>query len=184
MTLENLHFKTDYLSLDSEFYDITDPVPLDDPYLISFNPYAAELIGLDRSSAEDPRFVALLNGTFIPEGTRPFSMCYAGHQFGHYAPRLGDGRAINFGSINGWHLQTKGSGETLYARMSDGRAAIPGPRRLRRPPRGLPAHADQPGALRRVEWPTLALAQRGLGFLSFPRARSGRQPPHQLCARL
>lgn len=125
MTLENLHFKTDYLSLDSEFYDITDPIPLDDPYLISFNPYAAELIGLDRSSAEDPRFVALLNGTFIPEGTRTFSMCYAGHQFGHYAPRLGDGRAINLGSINGWNLQTKGSGETLYARMSDGRAAIP-----------------------------------------------------------
>lgn len=46
-------------------------------------------------------------------------MCYAGHQFGNYAVRLGDGRAINLGSINGWHLQTKGSGETLYSRSSD-----------------------------------------------------------------
>ncbi len=52
-------------------------------------------------------------------------MCYAGHQFGHFAGRLGDGRAINLGSINGRHLQTKGSGETLYARMADGRAALP-----------------------------------------------------------
>ena len=125
MTLDNLHFKTDYLSLDSEFYDMTDPIPLDDPYLISFNPHAAKLIGLENESRSDPRFIELLNGTFIPESARPFSMCYAGHQFGHYASRLGDGRAITLGSINGWHLQTKGSGETLYARMSDGRAAIP-----------------------------------------------------------
>jgi len=125
MTLYNLNFKSPYLSLDSEFYDLTDPVPLDHPYLISFNPDAAKLIGLESNSKDDPRFVDLLNGTFTPEGVQPFSMCYAGHQFGHYAPRLGDGRAINLGSINGWHLQTKGSGETLYARMSDGRAAIP-----------------------------------------------------------
>ena len=125
MTLNDLNFQNTYLSLDSEFYELTDPTPLDDPYLISFNHKAADLIGLDCESGKDPRFVALLNGTFIPEGTRPFSMCYAGHQFGHYAPRLGDGRAINLGSINGWHLQTKGSGETFYSRMADGRAALP-----------------------------------------------------------
>jgi len=125
MTLDNLTFQTAYLSLDSEFYELTDPAPLDDPYLISFNPKAAELIGLDSKCGEDPRFVALLNGTHIPKNVRHFSMCYAGHQFGHYAPRLGDGRAINLGSINGWHLQTKGSGETRYSRMADGRAALP-----------------------------------------------------------
>jgi len=124
MILDNLTFQTKYLSLDSEFYDMTDPTPLDDPYLISFNPNAAKLIDLDNNSEDDPSFVALLNGTFIPKGTRPFSMCYAGHQFGNYAPRLGDGRAINLGSINNWHLQTKGSGETLYSRTSDGRAAV------------------------------------------------------------
>ena len=44
MTLNELKFQTAYLSLDSEFYDMTDPTPLDDPYLISFNPMAAELI--------------------------------------------------------------------------------------------------------------------------------------------
>lgn len=125
MTLDNLTLQTTYLSLDGEFYDMTDPMPLDDPYLISFNPKAAEIIDLDSNSGDDPHFVALLNGTFIPQSAHPFSMCYAGHQFGHYVPRLGDGRAINLGSINGWHLQTKGSGETRYSRMSDGRAAVP-----------------------------------------------------------
>ena len=125
MTLDTLNFQTNYLSLDNEFYDMTDPTPLDDPYLISFNTHVAKLIGLESISGDDPRFVDLLNGTFIPRGVRPFSMCYAGHQFGNYAPRLGDGRAINLGSIHGWHLQTKGSGETLYSRTSDGRAAVP-----------------------------------------------------------
>jgi len=125
MTLDTLNFQTNYLSLDNEFYDMTDPTPLEEPYLISFNPNVAKLIDLDSNSGDDPRFVDLLNGTFIPQDVRPFSMCYAGHQFGNYAPRLGDGRAINLGSINGWHLQTKGSGETLYSRTSDGRAALP-----------------------------------------------------------
>lgn len=125
MTLDELNFQTDYLSLENEFYDMTDPIPLDNPYLINFNPHAAQLIGLENSSRDDPRFIELLNGTFIPKGARRFSMCYAGHQFGNYAPRLGDGRVINLGSINGWHLQTKGSGETLYSRTSDGRAALP-----------------------------------------------------------
>lgn len=124
MTLDNLIFQTKYLSLDSEFYDMTDPIPLDDPYLISFNPKAAELINLDNNSGDDPHFVALLNGTLIPKGARTFAMCYAGHQFGNYNPWLGDGRASNLGSVQGWNLQLKGSGETLYSNSADGRAAM------------------------------------------------------------
>jgi uncharacterized protein YdiU (UPF0061 family) len=51
-------------------------------------------------------------------------MVYAGHQFGYFVPQLGDGRAINLGSINGWHLQTKGSGLTRYSRSGDGKAVL------------------------------------------------------------
>ena len=54
MTLDDLTLQTPYLDLDDEFYDVTDPEPLDDPYLISFNSDAAALIGLDNSAAEDP----------------------------------------------------------------------------------------------------------------------------------
>ncbi|CAA6814670.1 MAG: Selenoprotein O and cysteine-containing homologs [uncultured Sulfurovum sp.] len=125
MILENLNFKSNYLSLDNEFYEFTKPTPLDEPYLLSFNLKVAKLIELDEKSVDDPRFIQFLNGTFIPKNVQPFSMCYAGHQFGHYAQRLGDGRAINYGSINGWHLQTKGSGETAFSRTADGRAALP-----------------------------------------------------------
>jgi len=51
-------------------------------------------------------------------------MCYAGHQFGHYNPWMGDGRALNLGAVRGWNLQLKGSGETLYSRTADGKAAV------------------------------------------------------------
>lgn len=116
--------QTPYLTLDGEFYDLTDPEPLDEPYLISFNPEAAKLINLDINAGEDPHFVELLNGTYLPKGSRPFAMCYAGHQFGNYNPWMGDGRASNLGTVQGWNLQLKGSGETLYSRMADGRAAV------------------------------------------------------------
>ncbi|MEA3371559.1 MAG: YdiU family protein [Campylobacterota bacterium] len=125
MTLENLTLDTPYLSLDEEFYNLTDPQPLDDPYLISFNPKVAQLIDLDSNTCDSPSFIKLLNGTFSPKGSRPFSMCYAGHQFGNYNPWLGDGRASNLGSTLGWNLQLKGSGETLYSNSADGRSALP-----------------------------------------------------------
>ncbi len=124
MKLNDMTLKTPYLKLDSDFYSLTEPQPLDKPYLISFSHDAAKLIGLDSSTCDDPSFVALLNGTFTPKGTQNFAMCYAGHQFGHYNPWLGDGRACNLGSINGWNLQLKGSGDTFYSRMADGRSAI------------------------------------------------------------
>ncbi len=123
MILNTITLQTPYLSLDSEFYDLVDPTPLDEPYLISFNPDAAKLIDLDSNSCDDPDFIGMLNGTFTPEGSRPFAMCYAGHQFGNYNHWLGDGRTINLGRVQGWNLQLKGSGETLYSRMADGRAA-------------------------------------------------------------
>jgi serine/tyrosine/threonine adenylyltransferase len=124
MTLDTLTLDCPYLVLDDEFYDRTEPQPLDDPWLVSFSPDAARLIGLGSECRDDPRLVHLLNGTFLPEGAEPFAMCYAGHQFGNYAARLGDGRAHNLGRVNGWNLQLKGSGETLYSRMGDGRAAL------------------------------------------------------------
>lgn len=125
MNLDNMTLQTPYLLLDEEFYRISEPSPLDEPYLISFNPQAAKLIDLDENACDDPHFVALLNASFTPKGARYFAMCYAGHQFGHYNPWLGDGRAMNLGKTLGWNLQLKGSGETLYSRSADGRATIP-----------------------------------------------------------
>ena len=75
MILDNITLQTPYLTLDEEFYNLSTPEPLDEPYLISFNPEAAKLINLDITARDDPRFIELLNGTFTPKGSRPFSMC-------------------------------------------------------------------------------------------------------------
>lgn len=124
MTLDALTLKTPYLNLDDEFFNLSQPSPLENPYLIGFSSKAAGLIGLDDTAKEDPLLVKLLNGAFFPKGSQPFSMCYAGHQFGNFNPWLGDGRASNLGTIEGWHLQLKGSGETYYSRTADGRCVI------------------------------------------------------------
>lgn len=122
MKLEDLTLQTPYLELDEEFYDLTTPSPLEEPYLISFSPEAAKLIDLECD--DEASFTELLNATYLPNNAQFYSMCYAGHQFGNYAPRLGDGRALNLGKTNGWNLQLKGAGETIYSRSADGRAVI------------------------------------------------------------
>lgn len=123
MKLSNLTLTTPYLDLDPIFYHAVIPTPLKNPTLVSLNKDALTLLGLN-SDYDSKELEALLNGTTLIEGSRPYAMCYAGHQFGYYVPRLGDGRAINLGTTNGWNLQLKGSGQTLYSRQGDGRAVL------------------------------------------------------------
>jgi uncharacterized protein YdiU (UPF0061 family) len=122
--MKNLRLTTPYLNLDPIFYHEVHPTPLQNPVLVSFNSDAASLIGIHPDEINQQVFEELLNGTMLLEGSRPYAMCYAGHQFGYYVPRLGDGRAINLGETKGWNLQLKGSGKTLYSRQGDGRAVL------------------------------------------------------------
>jgi serine/tyrosine/threonine adenylyltransferase len=100
-----------------------------DPRLLALNePLAAEL-GLDADALRTPEGVALLTGTAVPEGARPVAQAYAGHQFGYYNPRLGDGRALLLGELTGvdgrlHDLHLKGSGRTPFSRGADGYAAV------------------------------------------------------------
>jgi uncharacterized protein YdiU (UPF0061 family) len=124
MKLSDLNLTAPYVQLDPIFYHETAPTPLKNPRLASMSPDAAALIGLDPAKLSPPELSALLNGDHRLSGSRYYAMCYAGHQFGHYVPRLGDGRAINLGKTGGWNLQLKGSGQTLYSRGGDGRAVL------------------------------------------------------------
>lgn len=124
MHLDSLKLKSPYLYLDEEFYKFTQPIPLENPYLIHFNSSGAKLLNIKDNQQNKLQFIELANGTLKPDGVQIFSMCYAGHQFGNYIPRLGDGRAHNLGKIDKWNLQTKGSGETPYANLADGRCTL------------------------------------------------------------
>ncbi len=124
MKLDQIQFTNPYLSLPPLCYQRIMPTPLKTPHLIHANETMAQVLEIDAGELYTERFLALLNGEFQPEGSDSFAMCYAGHQFGFFVERLGDGRAINIGSLGKWHLQLKGSGRTLYSRGGDGRAVL------------------------------------------------------------
>ena len=124
MKFSDLKLSTPYLNLKPAFYDRVDPTPLHKPFLISTSYSAAELLGVDEDMALDSKLLDIVNGERKLEGSETFSMCYAGHQFGEFSGRLGDGRVINLGKVNGQNLQLKGSGLTLYSRLGDGRAVL------------------------------------------------------------
>lgn len=122
-------FDNTFARLPGEFHTRLRPTPLPDPYLVAFNPSAAALVGLDPGLAGEPALVEVLCGNRVPPGADPVSAIYAGHQFGHYVPQLGDGRAILLGEALGpdrrrWDLQLKGAGLTPYSRTADGRAVL------------------------------------------------------------
>ncbi len=124
MKLKELEVKNPYLELPQKFYDFVMPTPLQKPFLVSANKDVAALLGIDTKELEQKEFVDFINGNYLLKGSKPFAMVYAGHQFGHFVPRLGDGRAINIGTLNSLHMQLKGSGITKYSRSGDGRAVL------------------------------------------------------------
>ena len=86
-------------------------------------------LGLDPDWLASPDGVEVLAGKRVPNGAEPIALAYAGHQFGHFVPQLGDGRAILLGEVIDRHgvrrdIQLKGSGRTPFSRNGDGRAAL------------------------------------------------------------
>ena len=124
MKLKDLKLTNPYLKLSDECYERVSPTPLQNPHLIHANPDVAAELHIDEDELHTEAFVTFLNGEHEVEGSDTFAMCYAGHQFGHFVPRLGDGRAINIGTIDKYHLQLKGAGITEYSRNGDGRAVL------------------------------------------------------------
>ena len=129
LTIEQLQLENTYLKLPEIAYSRHQPRPLKNPQLVHFNNSAAELIGLDPAQAQRADFLDLLGGSTALPGIDPIALCYAGHQFGHFVPRLGDGRAILLSQVRNsdgslWDLQLKGAGLTLYSRDGDGRAVL------------------------------------------------------------
>ena len=129
-SLDTLPFSNSFAALPPAFYARVAPTAFaTEPRLIHFNADAAALLDLDPAVQHDARFVEAFSGQRTLPGMDPIAMLYAGHQFGHYVPQLGDGRAIVLGEITNtrgekWELQLKGSGQTPYSRAGDGRAVL------------------------------------------------------------
>jgi len=100
-----------------------------DPAILMLNEPLARELGFDPSQLRGESGVRFLLGNELPEGAAPVAQAYAGHQFGAYVPRLGDGRALLLGEVvdargRQRDLHLKGSGRTPFARGADGFAAV------------------------------------------------------------
>jgi serine/tyrosine/threonine adenylyltransferase len=116
-----------FTQLPPSFYTRVNPTPVHYPTLIQYNHALAKRLGLTETNPDV--LAGWFSGNVLPPGADPVALVYAGHQFGHFVPRLGDGRAILLGEMldaGGVRLdvQLKGSGQTLYSRRGDGRAAL------------------------------------------------------------
>lgn len=131
MELTALETDNAYARLPAAFFRQVAPTPLRGARLLDLDPHTAALLGLEAFSPEtDPtRAAALVEALQGPwAGAAPIAQVYAGHQFGGYVPRLGDGRALLLAQVEGprghFDLQLKGAGPTPYSRMGDGRAVL------------------------------------------------------------
>ncbi len=100
-----------------------------DARVVVLNEALATELGIDPQELHGSTGAQLLTGNLLPPGSTPVAQAYAGHQFGGYSPRLGDGRALLIGELTDRDgtlrdLHLKGSGRTPFSRGGDGRAAV------------------------------------------------------------
>ncbi len=120
-----LTWRNSFAQLGSAFYTSLAPEPVPAPYWVGRSAAVARELGLDAAWLDSPALLAALSGNQPLRGTQPLASVYSGHQFGHWAGQLGDGRAILLGeTAGGLEVQLKGAGRTPYSRRGDGRAVL------------------------------------------------------------
>ncbi|WP_224998660.1 YdiU family protein [Cesiribacter sp. SM1] len=107
-------------------YSRAAPTAVSNPRLLAWSEELAAELGIEKPNKED---VEILAGNRLAPSMQSYAACYGGHQFGHWAGQLGDGRAITLGEWQteegkSWELQLKGAGLTPYSRRADGRAVL------------------------------------------------------------
>jgi len=109
-------------------FSYVNPKKTKDPKVIHTSIEMANELGLSADDLTSEFFKDIVTGNKIYPNTKPYAMCYAGHQFGQWAGQLGDGRAINLFEVEhnnkNWKVQLKGAGETPYSRSADGLAVL------------------------------------------------------------
>lgn len=118
-----------YAQLPDVFYAPVNPTPVADPHWIAINVALAQVLGIDTHWFSSDEALTVFAGQTTFNTPKPIAMAYAGHQFGHWVPILGDGRAMLLGELQDpkghrWDIQLKGAGPTPFSRNGDGRSSI------------------------------------------------------------
>ncbi len=118
-----------YSKLPERFYAHCQPQVPSQPSLLMFNEDLAGSLGFSSTDGSEQALADGFSGKTLMPGSKPLAMAYAGHQFGHFVPQLGDGRALLLGEVRvdglgRQDVQLKGSGPTPFSRGGDGLAAL------------------------------------------------------------
>ncbi|WP_302172772.1 YdiU family protein [uncultured Hydrogenophaga sp.] len=117
-----------FATLGESFFTDNVPTPLPDPQWVAWSPSVAADLGLPAAWMDSTEAAEVFTGNRVLPGSRPLATVYSGHQFGHWAGQLGDGRAIWLGEVDApagpLEVQLKGAGLTPYSRRGDGRAVL------------------------------------------------------------
>ncbi|MBI5329804.1 MAG: YdiU family protein [Betaproteobacteria bacterium] len=129
MPITSLPFDHTYARELPGFYAPCQPASVRAPLLLFFNHSLSEELRLGLAGQDDAALAALFSGNALPAGAQPIAQAYSGHQFGHFSPQLGDGRALLIGEVIDRHglrrdIALKGSGRTPFSRNGDGKAAV------------------------------------------------------------
>ncbi|MBW3551238.1 MAG: YdiU family protein, partial [Proteobacteria bacterium] len=113
----------------AQSWSSVEPTPVEAPAVLAYSAEMLDRLGLSEADVSAPWFAQVFGGNALLPGMKPYAANYGGHQFGHWAGQLGDGRAITLGeTVNAagerWELQLKGAGPTPYSRSADGRAVL------------------------------------------------------------
>ncbi|VAX34986.1 UPF0061 protein YdiU [hydrothermal vent metagenome] len=124
------NFDNSYAQLPERFYAKVHPEKFSNPTLIAFNQdLANEILGLNVDTFNAQDLAEIFSAQRILPKSNPIALAYAGHQFGHFSPQLGDGRALLLGEILSpegarFDIQLKGSGRTPFSRNGDGKSSL------------------------------------------------------------
>jgi len=123
------NFHNTYIKLPETFYQKISPSSAYSPQLIAFNQSLATELGSKVEELDEQYLAEIFSGQSILSGSEPIALAYAGHQFGHFVPSLGDGRAVLLGEViasdgKRYDIQLKGAGQTAFSRRGDGRSAL------------------------------------------------------------
>lgn len=125
-----MKFSNTYIKLGEQFYHRDLPQKFAAPTLLLWNKTLANNLLISENLQDDPILLSkYFSGSQLPNGAESIALAYSGHQFGHFNPQLGDGRAHLLGEVLDKDnirrdIQLKGSGQTVFSRRGDGKCAL------------------------------------------------------------
>ena len=120
----SINFENSYAKELNEICEKCIPAGFSEPEFILKNHSLAQELGIDNYFINSEECLSIFSGKSLPKSSMPIAQAYSGHQFGHFNPQLGDGRAILLGEIQNKDIQLKGIGQTPFSRRGDGKSAL------------------------------------------------------------